>query len=78
MLRIGIIGCGKIADGHVEQIRAIERGELVAVCDQEPLMAQQLGVRMNVSARYTELTGMLDEARLDVLHIATPPASHVT
>ncbi|MGA9827808.1 MAG: Gfo/Idh/MocA family oxidoreductase, partial [Rhodanobacteraceae bacterium] len=62
---------------HVEQIRAIERGELVAVCDQEPLMAQQLGVRMNVAARYTDLSAMLDEARLNVLHIATPPASHV-
>ena len=37
MLRVGIIGCGKIADGHVEQIRAIGRGEVVAVCDREPL-----------------------------------------
>ena len=77
MLRVGIIGCGKIADGHVEQIRATGRGEVVAVCDSEPLMAEQLSVRLNVPARYTNLADMLYAERLDVLHIATPPDSHV-
>jgi predicted dehydrogenase len=77
MLRIGIVGCGKIADGHVEQIRAVGRGEVVAVCDREPLMAEQLAVRMNVPARYDDFARMLDEMRLDVVHIATPPAAHV-
>jgi predicted dehydrogenase len=76
VLRIGIVGCGKIADGHVEQIRAIGRGEVVAVCDREALMAEQLGVRMNVASRYTDLTAMLQRERLDVVHVATPPAAH--
>ena len=77
VLRIGIVGCGKIADGHVEQIRATGRGEVVAVCDREPLMAEQLSVRMDVSGRYTDLTEMLRTEKLDVVHIATPPDSHV-
>ncbi len=77
MLRVGIVGCGKIADGHVEQIRALERAEVIAVCDQEPLMAEQLGVRMKVAQRYDSLEQMLGEAALDVVHIATPPAAHV-
>jgi predicted dehydrogenase len=76
MLRVGIIGCGKIADGHVEQIRAIDRGEVVAVCDREPLMAEQLATRFGIPARYTELAAMLERERLDVLHVATPPDSH--
>ncbi|HEY6984472.1 MAG TPA: Gfo/Idh/MocA family oxidoreductase, partial [Rhodanobacteraceae bacterium] len=45
--------------------------------DSEPLMAEQLAVRMNVPARYTDFARMLAEARLDVVHIATPPSSHV-
>ncbi len=77
MLRIGIVGCGKIADGHIEQIRAIARGEVVAVCDVEPLMAEQLAVRMNVTGRYSDLAQMLRTERLDVVHVATPPGSHV-
>src|SRR4051812_49139913 len=73
MLRIGIVGCGKIADAHLEQIRALGRGEVVAVCDSEPLMAEQLAVRMNVPARYTDFAAMLAGERLDVVHVATPP-----
>jgi predicted dehydrogenase len=77
MLRVGIVGCGKIADGHVEQIRATGRGEVVAVCDREPLMAEQLSVRLNVPGRYTDMAAMFAAEKLDVVHIATPPDSHV-
>ena len=77
MLRAGIVGCGKIADGHVEQIRATDRAQVVAVCDSELLMAEQLSVRLDVPGRYTDLAEMLARERLDVLHIATPPDSHV-
>lgn len=77
VLRVGIVGCGKIADGHVEQVRATGRGEVVAVCDREPLMAEQLAVRLGVPARYSDMAEMLERERLDVLHVATPPDSHV-
>jgi predicted dehydrogenase len=77
MLRVGIVGCGKIADGHVEQVRAVGRADVVAVCDREPLMAEQLAARFRVAAWYDDLDTMLERERLDVLHIATPPDSHV-
>jgi predicted dehydrogenase len=77
VLKIAIIGCGKIADGHVEQIRAIGRGEVVAVCDREPLMVEQLAVRMGIPGRYTDAQEMLNQCKPDVVHIATPPESHV-
>jgi predicted dehydrogenase len=72
------VGCGKIADAHVEQVRATGRGEVVAVCDREPLMAEQLAVRTKVASRYTDFEMMLQSERLDIVHIATPPDSHVT
>lgn len=75
--RVGIVGCGKIADSHIEQIRAIGRGEVVAVCDREILMAQQLSERWGVPASYTDMEEMLRVERLDVLHVATPPDSHL-
>lgn len=77
MLRVGIVGCGKIADGHVEQVRATGRGEVVAVCDREGLMAEQLALRFGVPAHYDDFDAMLRHQRLDVVHIATPPDSHV-
>ncbi|MDE2400764.1 MAG: Gfo/Idh/MocA family oxidoreductase [Burkholderiales bacterium] len=77
VLKVAIVGCGKIADGHVEQIRAIGRGEVVAVCDREPLMVEQLAVRMDVPGRFTDLHEMLATVKPDIVHIATPPESHV-
>lgn len=76
-LRVGIVGCGKIADAHIEQIRAIGGAEVVALCDTEPLMARQLGTRFGIEAQYSSLVEMLGKERLDVVHITTPPNSHV-
>jgi predicted dehydrogenase len=77
MLRVAIVGCGKIADSHAAQIRRIPGCEIAAVCDREPLMAQQLYDRFPVKAYYDSLDTLLAEARPDVVHITTPPASHL-
>ena len=77
MLKVGLIGCGKIADGHVEQVHATGRGRVVAVCDREALMAEQLATRFGVPRTYTDLGALLAAERPDVLHVATPPDSHV-
>ena len=76
-LRIAIVGCGKIADSHIEQVRAVGKGTVVAVCDREPLMAEQLAVRFDIPSRYTDVSRMLAEQSIDVVHVATPPDSHV-
>lgn len=75
--RVALVGCGRIADGHVEQLRATGRGEVVAVCDREPLMAEQLATRFAVPARYADFTAMLAAEQPEVVHIATPPAAHL-
>ena len=76
MLKVGIVGCGKIADQHAEQILLIPGCEIAAVCDQEELMAQQLRERLNVGTCFTEVQDLLDKAKPDVIHITTPPQSH--
>jgi predicted dehydrogenase len=76
MLRVGIVGCGKIADAHVGQIRRIAGCKIVGVCDRESLMARQLYERFAIEGHYDDLTRLLAEAKPDVVHITTPPASH--
>lgn len=75
-LRVGIVGCGKIADAHVEEIRHCADTELVAVCDIEPILAQQLAERYRIANFYTDLGKMLAKEGMDVVHITTPPQSH--
>jgi predicted dehydrogenase len=77
MLNIGMVGCGKIADGHIEEIQKLGCAQVLAVCDLEPVLAEQLAVRYSVPHRYTDFDRMLSEHRLDVIHIATPPHSHL-
>jgi len=76
MLRVAIVGCGKIADDHASQIQRIKDCEVVGVCDREPLMARQLYERFPVKRQFTDLTQLLNQAKPDVVHITTPPQSH--
>ncbi len=76
MLKVAIVGCGKIADSHASQIQWIEGCEIVGVCDREPLMAEQLAARFRVKRHFTDLTALLEEARPDVVHITTPAETH--
>jgi predicted dehydrogenase len=76
MLRVAIVGCGKIADAHASQIQRIKDSEIVAACDLEPLMAKQLCDRFPIKQHFTELKELLYTAQPDVVHITTPPEGH--
>ena len=76
MLKVAIIGCGKIADSHAAQIERINGCEIVGVCDREPLMAEQLLKRFPIKQCFSSVEELLDVARPDVVHITTSPQSH--
>jgi predicted dehydrogenase len=77
MLKVAIVGCGKIADAHAWAIQDIKDCQIVGVCDKEELMARQLFERFPVGGYYADLQELLDKARPDVVHITTPPQSHL-
>jgi predicted dehydrogenase len=76
MLRVALIGCGKIADQHVQAIRRIPNCVIVGLCDCELLMAEQLGERFEINACFSDLQELLATTSPDVVHITTPPQSH--
>ena len=76
MLKIGLIGCGKISDSHAEQIRRIPDCEIISVCEKEELMAKQFCNRFQVKYYFTDVREFLGTMRPDVVHITTPPQSH--
>lgn len=77
MTRVGIIGCGKIADAHAEQIQRIAGCEIVGVCDREELMAKQLYERFPVKQYFNDVNRFLEESKPDVVHITAPPQVHL-
>ena len=76
MLKVAIIGCGKIADDHVQQIQRTRRGAVVGACDLEPLMARQLCERYQIKQAFSDVAQLLETCRPDVVHITTPPQGH--
>lgn len=78
MLRVGLIGCGRIADQHAAQIHRVAGAELVGVYDQEELMGRQLAERFAIPRVYSSLDAFLTDLKPDIVHITTPPQSHFT
>jgi predicted dehydrogenase len=77
MLKVAIVGSGKIADDHASQIQRIKGCEIVGVCDREPLMARQFYERFPVKQHFSDLQELLSETRPNVVHVCTPPQSHL-
>lgn len=73
--RTGILGAGYISDFHSKAIAKQANSQLVAVCDMNETAAKRLATEHN-AAVYTDLDKMLEEAKLDVVHILTQPDSH--
>ena len=76
LCKVALVGCGQIADAHLQEVRKVRAARLVAVCDRIPELARQAAARFGVPAVYTDLERMLAEARPDVLHVTTPPHTH--
>jgi predicted dehydrogenase len=76
MLRVAIVGCGKVADQHAAAIRRVRDCQVVALCDRELLMAKQLGERCHISQCFSDVDEMLQSATPQAVHITTPPQSH--
>jgi len=76
MLRVAIVGCGKIADAHALQIQRIPGCGIVGACDREKLMAQQFAERFGVSRCFDNAAEMISALQPEVVHITTPPQSH--
>jgi predicted dehydrogenase len=77
MLKVALVGCGKAGENHVREISTLADALLVSVCDVEPLMAEQFARRYRVPRHYADFPQMLAREQPDVVHIATPPQSHV-
>lgn len=76
LMKIGVIGCGQIADAHFQEIKRIPGAEVIAVCDLNKHLAEQAGKRFEIKGIYTDITKMIKDNKPDVVHITTPPTTH--
>src|SRR6185312_15282004 len=56
---------------HAESIKSIEHLELVALCDKDELRNKRFSELYNVKASYTDYKDLINEAKPDIISIAT-------
>jgi predicted dehydrogenase len=72
-----IVGTGAIAGAHAEAIAALpDRARLVGVVDVQPDRAAAFAAKWDVPA-YPTVAELLDAQRPDLVHLCTPPGSHL-
>jgi predicted dehydrogenase len=75
-LSVALIGCGQIADAHLQEIRKIKAARMTSVCDLHRDLAIQAAARFDVPSVYDDVAVMLAEVRPQVVHVATPAHIH--
>jgi predicted dehydrogenase/nucleoside-diphosphate-sugar epimerase len=75
-VRAAIVGTGYIADFHARAIGEVEGVELVSVCDASLQSARSFAAEWGVPAVFDSLEAMLQNQRLDSVHVLVPPDRH--
>ncbi len=78
-LRVGIIGCGGIANGkHMPAVRSVPEAEMVAFCDIIEERAEKAKNEFGTEDAkvYTDYRELLKDGSIDVIHVCTPNKSH--
>ncbi|MBQ8696579.1 MAG: Gfo/Idh/MocA family oxidoreductase, partial [Clostridia bacterium] len=78
-LRIGIIGCGGIANGkHMPSLKRLGNVEMVAFCDIIKERAEKAKADFGTpdAKVYTDYKKLLSDGSIDVVHVCTPNRSH--
>ena len=76
-MKVGIIGCGKIAKNtHIPIWRKMNGIEVVAICDNNELEVKKAAKIFNIDSYYSDFAAMLRKEELDIVDICTPPQTH--
>ena len=74
-IRIGFIGCGGIANAHMNVLSKIEGIKFVGMCDVDENKAKVAGEKFGGKV-YTDYKKMLEEVEMDACYICLPPFAH--
>ncbi|MDE2223529.1 MAG: Gfo/Idh/MocA family oxidoreductase [Candidatus Omnitrophica bacterium] len=76
-MRLGIIGCGRVAFHHAKMLEGVEGIKFAASCDLIEEKAKKHAETVG-SNSYTNYHQMLDKEKLDLVVVATPTGAHYT
>jgi nucleoside-diphosphate-sugar epimerase/predicted dehydrogenase len=75
--RTAIVGCGRISAIHIAALKALGEVEIVAVCDLDGKLARSQASQNGIPNIFTDMETMMKDVRPDVVHLLTPPRTHL-
>jgi predicted dehydrogenase len=76
-LRVGIAGCGMVAQNwHIPAFAAEKRIIIAAVCDLNDELASSIAAKYKINHWYSDVPEMLGKEQLDILDICLPHSQH--
>jgi myo-inositol 2-dehydrogenase / D-chiro-inositol 1-dehydrogenase len=76
MVRVGLIGCGRIGRVHADSVAVSSRAELARVYDPVEAAAREVGERFG-APHTTDVEDVLSDGSIDAVVIASPTPTHV-
>ena len=73
--KVGLLGAGYIVQAHARALAALDKVEIVAVCDVSQERASQVASAFGIPHAYTSVEQLL-ESECDVVHVLLPPFLH--
>ena len=75
-IKIGVVGCGKIATNHFDAIVNLKNQyELISICDSHPDTLNQATAKLGVKG-FDSLAAMLEKSEVDVITLCSPSGLH--
>jgi predicted dehydrogenase len=75
-VRVGIVGCGKIAVTHAAALDALDEADFVACCDRDIDRARQMAAAHNVPHVFGDAAELFGSGLIDAALVCTPHPAH--
>lgn len=78
LLRVAVIGTGFVGPHHVDAVRRGGYGQVVALAGAEPDQLAACARALGIDRATTDVASLMADPSIDVIHICTPNATHVS
>jgi predicted dehydrogenase len=75
-LNVGVVGCGEVANGHINAWKKVNKAKLLAVSDINLELAKNMAGKWGIPKSFASLTQMLNSTDISVVDVCTPPHTH--
>jgi len=76
MIRVAIVGCGRMGENHCRMVKELQGVAIVGAVDPNLDRANALAAAYAVEQATAGLAELLERTRVDAVHILTPPPTH--